>query len=196
MPNSLQAVHVVAMAETSATRFTGILDLGAFAPDADNLRYLPTSLVFDGSAEDLSPGGAGTFLAGKLTATLNNLTSFHYGQPESAGNFLRADIAFVGTVQAPNRPPMRLTAGSSRTGLDLYSITTNYTYGSVSVTGTGVLNTANRDSSVLTLTSQDGVTVTFQPFADANIVKGSTILGIIPFGSAIVYYSDGYFESL
>ncbi|MBI3041680.1 MAG: hypothetical protein HYY78_02510 [Betaproteobacteria bacterium] len=196
LPNSAQAVHVVGSAQTAATRFTGTLDLGAFAADADNSEYLPASSVFDGVAEDLSVGGAGTFLTGRLTVTLNNLASFHSQQPESAGNFLRYDTSFVGTMQAPSRPEMRVTAGSSRTGLDTYSITTNYSYGPVSVAGTGTLDTFNFGNSTLTLTNQDGVTVTFLPHADAVVAKDGVTLGVIPFGSAIVYFVDGYFESL
>lgn len=196
LPNSLQAVHVVGKAETSASRFTGTIDLNAFARDADNAEYVPASVVFDGLAEDLSAGGAGTFLTGRFTVTLNNLASYHSLQLESASNFLRFDTGFVGTIQAPSRPEMRLTAGSSRTGLDTYSINTNYSYGPVSVTGTGTLNTFNTDNSSLTLTNQDGITVTFQPHADAIVSKGGVTLGIIPFGSTIVYFIDGYFESL
>lgn len=195
-PNSVQSVHFVGTAETAVTRFTGTLDLNAFATDADNVKYQPTSAVFDGSAEDLSAGGAGTFLTGRLTATLNNLASYHSVQPELASNFLRYDTSFVGTIQAPSRPVLRLTAGSSRTGVDTFTINVTYTYGSVSVTGTGTLDTFNTDNSSLTLTNQDGITVTFQPHADVVVAKGSTMLGIIPLGSSIVYYIDGYFESL
>lgn len=196
LPNSLQAVHVVGRAETSASRFTGTLDLNAFASDADGADYVPASFVFDGVFEDLSAGGVGTFLTGRLTVTLNNLASYRSLQPESASNFLLFDTAFVGTIQAPSRPELRLTAGSSRTGLDAYTINTNYSYGPVSVTGTGTLDTLNTDNSSLTLANQDGVTVVFQPHADAVVSKGGTTLGIIPFGSAIVYFVDGYFESL
>ncbi len=196
LPNSAQAVHVVGTAETSASRFTGTLDLNAFARDADNAEYVPASSVFEGLIEDLSAGGAGVFLTGRLTVTLNNVASYHSLQPQSAGNFLLFDTAFVGTIQAPSRPEMRLTAGSSRTGLDAYTINTNYTYGPVSVTGTGTLDTFNMANSSLTLTNQNGITVTFQPHADAVVRKGGTTLGIIPLGSSIVYYIDGYFESL
>lgn len=196
LPNSLQLVHVVGKAETSASRFTGTLDLNAFARDADGAEYVPASSVFDGLMEDLSAGGAGVFLTGRLTITLNNLAAYHSLQPESAGNFLLYDTAFVGTIQAPSRPEMSLTAGSVRTGLDAYTITTNYTYGAVSVIGTGTLDTFNMANSILTLTNQDGITVTFQPHADAAVMKGATTLGVIPFGSAIVYFTDGYFESL
>ncbi len=175
---------------------TGTLDLNAFARDADNAEYVPASVVFNGLAEDLSAGGAGTFLTGQFTVTLNNLASYRSLQPESAGNFLSFDTAFVGTVQAPSRPEMRLTAGSVRTGLDAYTINTNYSYGPVSVTGTGTLDTLNTDDSSLTLTNQDGITVTFRPHADAVVSKDGTTLGIIPFGSSIVYFNDGYFESL
>ena len=44
------------------------------------------------------------------------------------------------------------------------------------------------------LTNQDGVVMNFQPHADVSITKG-TLVGIIPYGSSIVYYTDGYFES-
>lgn len=196
LANSPQSVHVVGTAVTGASRFTGTLDLNAFAPDADNAEYVPASSVFEGMVEDLSTGGAGTFLTGRFTVTLNNLASYHSLQPESAGNFLSFDTSFVGTMQAPSRPEMRLTAGSVRAGVDSYAINTNYTYGPVWVSGTATLDTFNTDNSTLTITNQDGVTVTFQPHADAVVSKSGVTLGIIPFGSAIVYFIDGYFESL
>ena len=66
----------------------------------------------------------------------------------------------------------------------------------MSVTGTGVLDTANKDNSSVTFTNQNGVTVTFRPHVDTTVAKGGTMLGTIPYGSAIVYFIDGYFESL
>jgi hypothetical protein len=196
LPDSVRSVHVTGQAIAGNSRFTGTIDLNAFARDASGSEYVPTSGVFDGAFEDLSPGGAGTFLTGRLTVTLNNLGSYNRLQPESADNFLRFDTAFVGTIQATGRPEMRLTAGSSRTGVQAHSVNVNYAYGPVSVSGVGTLNTADLASSTLTLTNQDGITVTFHPHADAVVAKDGVTLGTIPYGSAIVYFIDGYFESL
>ena len=195
LPNSPQALHFVGKAETSGSRFTGTIDLNAFATDADDAEWIPTSVVFNGTMEDLSSGGAGVYLNGTLTLTLNNLAAYHSLQPESSGNFQSADLAFVGSIQGSNRPEMRLTFGTSRTGLNTYSVNTTYTYGVISVTGSGTLDKGNSES-VLTLTNQDGVTVSFHPRADAVVSKGGTTLGTIPLGSSIVYFTDGYFESL
>lgn len=196
LPDSMQAVRLVGTAETGAWRFTGVLDLNAFARDADNAKYVPTSLAFDGSFEDLSPSGAGIFLTGRFTVTLNNAASYHSLLLDTESNFLRVDTAFVGTIRAPSRPEMRLTTGSSRMGLDTFSFNVIYAYGSVSVTGTGTIDTLISDNSTLTLFNQDGVTVSFRPHADAVVAKDGVTLGTIPYGSNTVYFIDGYFESL
>lgn len=205
----LRAVHFVGKAETTASRFTGTIDLNDFGYDADNIDYVPASIRFDGSVEDLSTGGAGVFLTGVFTLTANNLALYHKGQPESATNFLDFDTSFVGTIRAAGRPELKLTVGTSREGLDTHSISATYSYETVqtagdpiigvSIEGTGTLDTSNSANSTLTLKNQDNIVVTFQPFADAIIFKEgaeSTILGVIPYGSSIVYFRDGYFESL
>lgn len=193
---ALMGVRFAGIAQTSGSRLTGTMLLSAYAADADGLEWLPTSLVFDGTVEDLSPSGAGVFVTGQFTMTLNNLASYHSNQLESSSNFLNFATAFVGTINSPDRPELRLTAGTTRTGMDTFSINTTYTYGAISVAGTGTLDQANPDNSTLTLTNQAGVTVVFQRHADAVVSKGGTTLGTIPYGSAMVYFSDGHFESL
>ena len=192
----LAAIRFAGVAETSQSRLTGTLELLGYDYEASGTETLPVSSVFDGSVADLSSGGAGVFMTGRFTMTLNNLATYSSLLPESSGNFLRYDTSFIGTLNAPSRPELRLTTGTSRTGVAAHTINTNYTYGPISVTGAGTLDTANADNSTLTLTNQAGVTVVFQPHADATVSKDGVNLGVIPFGSGAVYFTDGYFESL
>ena len=153
------------------------------------------SIAVEGAAEDLSPGGAGQFLFGRLTLDFPNLAAFHANQPVSASNYRQVVMGFTGKISAPDRPEMRLVVSTTRIGVDAYSVTATYNYGTTSVTGTGTLDTANSYNSTLTLTNQDNVVITLQRRADINITKDGVLVGMIPVGSSIVYYTDGYFES-
>ena len=193
----VRGLKMVGTAETPSTRFTGSFTLSAFATDADNQAWVPTSGSFTGTMEDLTIGGSGQFLKGALTYEITNAAIFHSNSPETESNYAQGNIQFVGSILGTGRPEMKLSFGITRSGLNTYALNANYAYGTISVTGVGWVDKANVSTNYLTFTNQDGVTLTFSNSGlDAVIKKSTVTLGIIPYGSNIVYYTDGYFESL
>jgi hypothetical protein len=193
----IRGLKMVGIAETPSTRFTGSFALSAFATDADNQVWVPTSGSFSGTMEDLTSGGSGQFLKGALTYEITNAATFHSNSPESNSNYAQGNIQFVGSIMGTGRPEMKLSFGITRSGLNTFALSANYSYGTVSVTGVGLVDKTNDASNYLTFTNQDGISLTFSNSGlDAVIKKDTATLGTIPYGSNIVYYTDGYFESL
>lgn len=193
----VRGLKMVGIAETPNTRFTGSFNLSAFATDADNQVWVPTSGSFTGTMEDLTSGGSGQFLKGALTYEITNAATFHSNLPESESNYAQGNIQFVGSILGTGRPEMKLSFGITRSGLNTLALNANYSYGTISVNGVGLVDKTNVSSNYLTFTNQDGVTLTFSNSGlDAVIKKSTATLGTIPYGSNIVYYTDGYFESL
>jgi hypothetical protein len=192
-----RGLKMVGIAETANTRFTGSFALTAFSSDADNQTWAPTSGSFSGVMEDLTSEGSGQFLKGTLTYEISNAASYHAKLPETEANYVKGNIQFIGSITGSGRPEMKLTFGITRNGLNTFALSANYSYGTISVTGVGAVNKSNIASNVMTFTNQDGITLSFSEAGlDGVIKKGSTTLGTVPYGSGMVYYSDGYFESL
>ena len=187
------AITLIGTAQTAETKFTGTLTAGTFKSDLSGQDYSPTSVVFNGSISDTSIGGAGEILTGKLEAGITNYASYDGRQPTSPSNFVQATITFTGTVQAPSRPLLKLVLSGRNTDPDSGTITLNYSYGTVSITGTG---TTGPTGSTMTLSNQDGIQLT-PDATDKSIIrvtKAGGLLASIQNGS--VRYVDGITESL
>lgn len=185
------AAKLIGTAQTLATRFTGTLTVGAFMTNADGQNYTPTSVVFDGSLSDLSSGGAGQFLTGKLEGALANYGQYHSTQPDSNSNYIHTTFTFTGTVQAPSRPLMTLVVAAAKSGLTTEAVTLNYTYGTTSITGSGTHDSANPANNTLTLSNQNGIQV--------NVVTGAVTksgASVATITSGTINYVDGVTESL
>ncbi|MHB1591441.1 MAG: hypothetical protein ACYCTW_07890 [Sulfuricella sp.] len=194
------AEKLIGTAQTGATQFTGTLDIGSFMPDADLQKYVPTSVVFNGSISDTSTGGAGQILTGKLEGAVAGYNQYHSAQHESAANYVHATFTFTGTVTAPNRPVMTLVATvingyNTTSGNRTFTISTKYTYGSgVAITGDGTYDDVVKSGS-LTFTNQDGVKVVLNTNQVTNVTDSSgTNLATI--NNNTVNYADGVSESM
>lgn len=189
------AANFVGTAQTTGTRFTGSVLANSFMSDADGRNYAPTSLTASGAITDTSAGGAGTILNGNLTATLSNYGNYHSLQPETLANYAPLAVELKGTLQLPSRPTMGLTLTATGTGPGKGSISGQYTYDNgltIGISGTHDSNNPAADS--LTLSNQDGITVTIPKVGNAPIAKGTQTLGHVSNG--VIYYTDGVFESL
>lgn len=186
------AINFVGTIQTAATKFTGTAALDTFHADVDGLNPMFTHGTFNGSVWDLSTGGAGQFLTGQFTFT-TNYASYHSTQPESTTNFLAPTGSFTGTVQAPSRPAMTLTVSGSRTGLNASSGTLNYTYGTISVTGTG---SVSNGVWTLSLTNQNSIQVASDTTTPGKLLvtKSGTALATVT--NNTIQYVDGVTESL
>jgi len=164
--------------------------------NADGQNPIPTSVVFNGSISDLSTGGAGQILTGKLEATVASYNLYHSTQADSATNYKHVTLTFTGTVQAPSRPLMTLVLSATRTGLTTNTATLNYSYGTVSITGSGTRDSANPASDTLTLTNQDGIQVVLASGADGHVTKAGVTLATITSSNNMIGYVDGASESM
>jgi hypothetical protein len=185
------AMKLVGTAKTTATKFTGTLDVGSFKNDADGFNYSPTSIVFNGSISDTSTGGAGEMLTGKLEAAVVDYNLYHSTQPQSGTNYPKATVTFTGTVQAPSRPALKLVVAGVKTGVSTGTITVDYSYGSVKITGSGATGATGN---TLTLSNQDGVQVVLTSQGAGTVTKSGATLATI--GNGMINYTDGVSESL
>lgn len=177
--------------QSKATKFVGTVTASAFGNDASGNNYSASNVVFNGAISDTSIGGAGEILTGKLEAAATNWASYNSALPLSPSNFLRGTVTFTGTVQAPGRPLAKLVVSGSHTGFDTDTATVNYTYGTVSISGSGtVVGTVTTS----TVSNQDGVQ--FAPDAGKTktlVTKSGNTLAEIQNGT--IRYVDGFTES-
>jgi len=184
---------LIGTAQTTATKFTGTIDVGSFVTDKSGYNRMPTSIVFNGVISDLSTGGAGAFLTGKLEAAVADYNLFDSRFQETSTNYEKTSATFTGTVQAPSRPLLKLVVAGNRTGLNSNTVTLNYSYGStVSITGTG---TGDGSSNSLTLSNQDGIQIARNTTTGGwTVSKASTTLATIANG--MINYTDSVSEAL
>ena len=181
---------IIGTAKTVATQFTGSVEIGSFVTNK-SLQSDPTKIVFDGSISDTTSGGAGQILTGKLEATVTDYQNYVSTSAEDATNFLKAKLTFTGTVQAPSRPLLKLVLAADRTNLNSGTVTLNYSYGTISITGNGIIDDTNSANNTMTLSNQAGIQVVTKT---GLVTKGGVRVGTILNGS--ISYADGVTESL
>lgn len=183
------AAKLIGTAQTASSKATGTLEMGSFMKDADGKGNIPTVVAFTGSINDTVQT-----LTGKLDVSVASYNLYHSTLPESTTNYARITFTFTGTVQAPDRPLLKLAVAASRTGLSTSTVTLNYSYGTISITGSGIVD---HDASTMTLSNQDGIAMTITSGAASSVTqvtKSGAILATISNGT--INYADGYTESL
>lgn len=184
---------IVGTAKTVATQFTGSVEIGSFVTNASG-QSDPTKVVFDGSISDTSSGGAGQILTGKLEATVTDYQSYVSTSAETTTNFLKAKLTFTGTVQAPNRPLLKLVLAADRTALNSGTVTLNYSYGTnISITGSGIIDEANSANNTMTLSNQAGIQVVTKT---GLVTKAGSATPVATILNGKISYADGVTESL
>lgn len=178
-------------AQTNATKFVGTVTASAFDNDATGGNYAPSNVAFLGAVSDMSSGGAVETLTGKLDVAITGRSSYNGTLNDSASNYAHATMTFTGTVQAPSRPLMKLVVSGTRTAFDTTAVTLNYTYGTVSITGSG---TSSPTGTITTLSNQDGVQLAPNAGNTKTMVtKSGSALAEIQNGT--IKYVDGFTES-
>lgn len=185
------ALNLLGTAKTAASKFSGSLLVDGFQTDANGLHGIPTRIVFAGDVSDTSTGGAGKFLTGKLELGVADYKLYDASLPDSASNFIKLNVSFTGTVQAPSRPQLKLVLAASRTGPDSGTTTLNYSYGAVSITGSGPFDRNGVTS--MTLSNQDGIQLTLTP-GQMEVKKSGASLATV--SGKMIHYVDGVSESL
>lgn len=193
--NGAKELNLVGIIQTRGTRFNGTANAKAFTADADAMSYIPTDVSFTGSINDISAGGAGAILNVTLTGAISNYLAYHSGQPATASNYLNRSLTLNGTLQLPSRPVMALTLADTATGPTTETLSGQYTYDNgLVITIAATHNSSNSASDTLSFTNQDGIVLTRPGTGNGTIGKSGVTLGEISNG--ILYYTDGYFESL
>jgi hypothetical protein len=184
--------QLIGTVQTSATRFTGTVNLGSFMFDADQQNYTPTNVTFNGSISDISVGGAGQMLTGQLTASLASYNTYHSLSASSPTNYEHGSVNFTGTVKAPSRPLLTLAVAATRINATDNSATINYTDGTAHITGTA---TTTVSGNTLTLSNQDGIQATYNNATGGWAVSkaGATLATI---SNGMISYIDGVSEAL
>lgn len=194
-PDAAIALDFRGTAVIAGLKLNGSLLATSFMSDADGINYAPTDVTAVGTFTDTSAGGAGVILNGTLTAVGSNYGSYHSLQPESQTNYINGTIGLTGSLRLPSRPTMGLTLTGTATGPSTNTISGQYTYDNgLVITLSGIHDGNNPSANSLTITNQDGVTVTLPNIGNSPISKGTTSLGYISNG--MIYYTDGTFESL
>lgn len=183
---------IVGTAKTVATQFTGSVEIGSFVTNASG-QSDPTKVVFDGSISDTSSGGAGQILTGKLEATVTDYQSYVSTSAETSTNFLKAKLTFTGTVQAPSRPLLKLVLAADRTSLNSGAVTLNYSYGTNSITGSGLIDETNSANNSMTLSNQAGIQVVTKT---GLVTKAGSTTPVATILNGKIGYADGVTESL
>ncbi len=190
----ITSAKLIGSLTTFATKFTGTFDItnwSYWTNSGLSSDWHPNTIVFNGAISDLSVGGAGEILTGKLEGTYTNSATYNPNVVDSSSNFSTGTATFTGTVQAPSRPLLRLVVGAVRTGFNTKTATVNYSYGTKSITGSGSANDVNPTNDSMTLTNQDGI----QLVTKTGIVSKSGIT-VATLVNNMVNYVDGVSESL
>ena len=186
------AAKIVGTVQTLRSKLTGTLELGAPAKDVDGKGYGPTAITFSGTVTD-----AELSMTGKFDLAATNYSLYHSTSPESPSNYLQASLTFTGTIQATNRPLLKLVLAATKNGLTTTAVTLSYSYGTVSITGSGVVDSGANGVSSMNLSNQDGILVAITNGTASNatkVTKGGATLATITNGT--IFYIDGYSESL
>ncbi len=183
---------LIGTVQTAANKFVGTMTMGDFMSDKSGRGYIPTRVTFSGSVHDISAAGTGQYLTGDLGVNVTDYKLYDTRSPESATNYLHAAFTFTGQVQATDRPVMKLALAGSTTGPDSMSITLNYSYDDISITGSGTLSP---EGNTITLSNQDGISITKKTNQDAVVTSKSGITLATIDGNTI-NYEDGFSSSL
>lgn len=196
--DNLIAGKVIGTYKTAATQFTGTIDLGASVMDFKKMNHIITSITAKGTISDISTGGVGDILTGTIAMTEANAASFDASLPISSTNYHKQSSSFTGTVQAPSRPLMTLVVAGNMTGFTTSSVTLNYSYGTVSITGNATVDSASL-TNTLTLSNQDGIAVAITSASGlitGAVSKSSNPVASFTSATGIISYVDGFSETL
>jgi len=190
----LVAVTIIGTIQTSRSKLTGSLSMSDITKDLTGVNTVPANMVFNGSITDTSTNGAGTFLTGKLESSVTGYGSFDSTKLLSDTNYVHGTATFTGTVQAPASPLLKLVISGSSTGANSSSVTLNYSYGTVSITGSG---TSTPTGSSFTLSNQDGIQISANPDPlkpNQNVISKAGVT-LASFINGVINYVDGSSET-
>ena len=182
--------------QAAKVQFTGKFTAQNFAFNADGENWGPANVQLVGKFSDSSAGGAGTIFDGSLDIAINSYATYHSKLPKSSTNYAHVVTTINGTLALPSRPLLGLTLTVTNTGPTSGTVSGLYTNGDgVTLTMDGTVDASTKPATgQITLANQDGIVLTLPGTGDPSLKKAGTLLATVSNG--VVYYSDGYFESL
>jgi hypothetical protein len=132
------------------------------------------------------------FVNGTLTVRTLNFADYDHSAADSATNFVKGNVAFVGTFTIPNRHDLQLSLSASNPAFEATVFTGQFDDG----TNTIMIG-SDSVSKTVTVSSATGVSMRFsKDLASADVLKNNSKIATINRDNGIINYNDGTFESL
>jgi len=189
------------------SEFEGLFAITRSGWDKSQTELWPLEGRLSGALRNTGSNGSTEFLSGVLTATATGIADYDVTLPKSASNSYTVNIGFVGTLTAPNRPTLELSAGSgwindSAAGRPI-ALTMQYRtlvagVPRLVVSLVGDRNVAG-DLTRVTLseaTSKLSLPITVGASSADLLLDGSTRIGTLTASNGLLTFSDNSFMSL
>ena len=191
------------------TKGVGILTANDWAVDKNGRADEPKTMVFDGTLSDISSGGAGDILKGKLTLTQPKYGQIDSTKPIGFGNDNGATASFVGSVNAKQSSDYikaslaftRIYSDASKS-TDSLDITLEIAGGFV-LRGSALGDSTLGSKPTIRLKNQDGIVLKAQPGKSPIIYSSDETTELATFkdgagssGGSAFYFIDGFSTSL
>jgi hypothetical protein len=169
--------------------------MSGLTKDKSGTNTIASNLVLSGVMSDISTGGAGDILSGKLEAAITGYGNYNITLPTVGNNYINGTATFTGTIQAPSRPLMKLVISGTNTGAQAGDVTLNYSYGTISITGTGAASPAS--GAHFSITNQDGIQIAADPnVANQQLITKAGVTLATVSKNNVINYADGTSETL
>lgn len=188
---------------TAQASFAGRITASEPVTSASGQERRLTKVVLDGKLSNVSGTAQTDFLTGKLTASVQRFDQYNEAVAASATNYYSTDVRLLATATAPNRPVLQMIVGTSLPSyqeeptdftLQYRSIVAGTPRMTVNITSTLGTNQV-RTTSLSEVSSGISMSVVGSP-ADADLVLGTTKLGVLNRNNNILTFTDGSFISV
>ena len=191
------------------TKGVGILTANDWVFDKNGRADEPKTMVFDGTLSDISSGGAGDILKGKLTITQPKYGQIDSTKPIGFGNDSGLTVSFVGSVNAKQSSDYikaslaftRIYSSASKS-TDSLDIALEIAGGFV-LKGSALGDSTLGSKPTIKLKNQDGIVLWAQPGKSPIIYSSDEKTELATFkdgagssGGSAFYFTDGSIASL
>lgn len=188
---------------TPTAEFEGVFSVEPTVWDTSGTDRLPTAVNFSGALRNIAGGITTEFFKGTFTATATGFASYNAMLPKSTSNFFSTAFTASGTLTAPNRPTLEVTASAGKKSYepDVTAVTMQYrslVAGQARVVVAIDVSrdaTGNEDFKLSEATS--GLSMSWAHKAtSANLLKGSEVIGVVTRSDKLLTFSNGTVVSL
>lgn len=171
------------------SRVTGTLSLNNFLLDGSEQAYSPTELKFSGSFANRNA----EFLKGTLIAKAANYADYNDNLPDSASNFLKVSVSFVGVIKIPQRPDVTVSLAGGVPAYNADFLTGQFDDG----TNLILVSSTKAQPGVIRLSSANGLSMILDDGANVtDVFKNSSKIATFTRNSGVINYNDGSLETV